>query len=165
MTECIHRIYSTVYSSEKSQTRLLEETINSSSFGFNAPRNSDRFSPSLKSIKVGIACIPHSCAISSCASTSTLQNLTPSVLSESSSKNGLIILQGPHQSAQKSMTTGWPELMIVLNSSKLFIGVTGMIVEGKSVCRRRTSSSLYIFVFLSRIGEQITCCHVLFKMV
>lgn len=64
-----------------------------------------------------------------------------------------------------SASTTWWELTIVLNSSKLFIGVTGMIVEGKSVCRRRTSSSLYIFVFLSRIGEQITCCHVLFKMV
>src|SRR4029453_6479248 len=51
--------------------------------------------------------IPNACATRGVASTSTLTtSTTPSYLAASFSISGATILQGPHQAAQKSTTTG-----------------------------------------------------------
>lgn len=86
-----------------------------------APAISSSFWPSLNTIKVGMALIPHSWEISGWSSTSTLTNLIELYCgSEASlSKTGLIIRHGPHHGAQKSIMTTWPELMRVWNSERL----------------------------------------------
>src|SRR3954467_6357365 len=63
--------------------------------------------PPLKSSIVGIARIPYSAPIASFSSMFTLVILTlPSSSVASSSRIGAIALQGPHQGAQKSTSTG-----------------------------------------------------------
>jgi len=65
--------------------------------------------PFLKNNTVGILRIPYSAAISPFSSTSHLPMITcPSNSAANSSMIGATILQGPHQGAQKSTTTGFP---------------------------------------------------------
>ena len=66
-------------------------------------------SPFLKNSTVGMLRIPYSAATSPFSSTSHLPIRTcPSYISANSSMIGATILQGPHQGAQKSTTTGFP---------------------------------------------------------
>src|SRR5262249_28975530 len=72
--------------------------------------------PSLNSIKVGMPRTPYFlgvCGFSSMLSMATVRR--PEIVPAISSSAGAIILQGPHHSAQKSTSTGWPDLSTSLS--------------------------------------------------
>src|SRR5690606_3804610 len=83
-----------------------------------APTFLDSTLPFLKMISVGMPFTLYFGAVAGLASTSILQTFSlPAYSSASSSRTGAIILQGPHQVAQKSTSTG-PEAFRT-SSSKL----------------------------------------------
>lgn len=76
------------------------------SFSLLAPISSDTFSALRNRMNVGMARNPNLCAMGSHLSASIFTNMhSPAYFSDISSKNGVIILHGPHQEAQKSIQT------------------------------------------------------------
>src|SRR5262249_22788803 len=76
-----------------------------------APTWRDASSPFLNSISVGMDMIPYFAAVFGFSSTFSLTILTlPPMAPAISSSAGAIIRHGPHHSAQKSTTTGSPDL-------------------------------------------------------
>src|SRR5687767_2374762 len=72
-----------------------------------APTLVAAISPFLNSMSVGMPRTPYLVGVSGLSSMLTFATVTWSPLSAaSSSRNGAIILHGPHHSAQKSTTTG-----------------------------------------------------------
>src|SRR5690606_30234560 len=86
-------------------------------------------SPFLNSIKVGIPRTPYLVGVIGLSSMLTLATITWSPFSAaSSSRNGAIILHGPHHSAQKSTTTGTGDLSTSASNESSLVVMTVMLV-------------------------------------
>src|SRR5579884_446786 len=117
-----------------------------------APTTSSTRWPSLKNSSLGIDMIPYRLASSGSSSTFTFKTLTrPAYSSASASTWGAIILQGPHQTAQKSTSTGTDDCR-TCSSKSLEVTAAALLIV--SNLRIRNSSFAFWDSLLLRTDER-----------